>query len=238
MVDDGFGGKEPRFTCNVYLQQAADAYRVVQDFASIFRGMAYWANASVFAAADMPSDPVYTYSSANVVDGKFSYVGSALGTRYTVALVSWNDLSEMGRQKVEYVENREGIARYGIQQVEVTGFGCTSRGQAHRVGKWMLLTSNLETRSVTFSVGLDACRVRPGSIIRVADQHLAGCRRIGVHPRGHDHRGHGGRGAGRASRRPADRQPSQRRVRDARGGVRSAPDSPRTIPSSPWTPPS
>ena len=92
----------------------------------------------------MPSDPVYTYSSANVVDGKFSYVGSALGTRYTVALVSWNDLSEMGRQKVEYVENREGIARYGIQQVEVTGFGCTSRGQAHRVGKWMLLTSNLE----------------------------------------------------------------------------------------------
>ena len=178
MVDDGFGGKEPRFTCNVYLQQAADAYRVVQDFASIFRGMAYWANASVFAAADMPSDPVYTYSSANVVDGKFSYVGSALGTRYTVALVSWNDLSEMGRQKVEYVENREGIARYGIQQVEVTGFGCTSRGQAHRVGKWMLLTSNLETRSVTFSVGLDACRVRPGSIIRVADQHLAG-RRIG-----------------------------------------------------------
>ena len=107
MVDDGFGGKEPRFTCNVYLQQAADAYRVVQDFASIFRGMAYWANASVFATADMPSDPVYTYSSANVVDGKFSYVGSALGTRYTVALVSWNDLSEMGRQKVEYVENRE-----------------------------------------------------------------------------------------------------------------------------------
>ncbi len=178
MVDDGFGGKEPRFTCNVYLQQAADAYRVVQDFASIFRGMAYWANAAVFASADMPGDPVYTFSSANVVEGKFNYVGSALTTRYTVALVSWNDMSEMGRQKVEYVESREGIARYGIQQVEVTGFGCTSRGQAHRIGKWMLLTSNMETRSVTFSVGLDACRVRPGSVIRVADQHLAG-RRIG-----------------------------------------------------------
>ncbi|WYX12044.1 phage tail protein [Achromobacter xylosoxidans] len=118
------------------------------------------------------------FSSANVVDGRFSYAGSALTTRYTVALVSWSDMSEMGRQKVEYVENREGIARYGIQQVEVTGFGCTSRGQAHRIGKWMLLTSNLETRSVTFSVGLDACRVRPGSVIRVADQHLAG-RRIG-----------------------------------------------------------
>ena len=219
MVDDGFGGKEPRFTCNVYLQQAADAYRVVQDFASIFRGMAYWANASVFAAADMPSDPVYTYSSANVVDGKFSYVGSALGTRYTVALVSWNDLSEMGRQKVEYVENREGIARYGIQQVEVTGFGCTSRGQAHRVGKWMLLTSNRKrARSRSRWAWTPAACVpaassaSPISIWPAAASAAAS--------RGHDHRGHGGRGAGRASRRPADRQPAQRRVRDACGGGR------------------
>ncbi|WP_082884052.1 host specificity protein J [Achromobacter ruhlandii] len=178
LVDDGFGGKEPRFTCNVYLQTTADAYRVVQDLASVFRGMAYWANSSVIAVADMPGDPVYTYSSANVIDGRFSYTGSALNTRYTVALVSWCDLTDMGRQKVEYVENREGIARYGIKQLEVTAFGCTSRGQANRVGKWLLLTSNLETRGVTFSVGLEHCQVRPGSIIRVADQHLAG-RRIG-----------------------------------------------------------
>ncbi len=178
LVDDGFGGKEPRFTCNVYLQTTADAYRVIQDLASVFRGMAYWANSSVIAVADMPGDPVYTYSSANVIDGRFSYTGSALNTRYTVALVSWTDLTDMGRQKVEYVENREGIARYGIKQLEVTAFGCTSRGQANRVGKWLLLTSNLETRGVTFSVGLEQCQVRPGSIIRVADQHLAG-RRIG-----------------------------------------------------------
>lgn len=178
LVDDGFGGKEPRFTCNVYLQTTADAYRVVQDLASVFRGMAYWANSSVIAVADMPGDPVYTYSSANVIDGRFSYTGSALNTRYTVALVSWCDLTDMGRQKVEYVENREGIARYGIKQLEVTAFGCTSRGQANRVGKWLLLTSNLETRGVTFSVGLEQCQIRPGSIIRVADQHLAG-RRIG-----------------------------------------------------------
>lgn len=178
LVDDGFGGKEPRLTCNAYLQTAADAYRVVQDFASVFRGMAYWANASVFAVADMPSDPIYTFSSANVIDGKFSYTGSALNTRYTVALVSWCDLTDMGRQKVEYVENREGIARYGIKQVEVTAFGCTSRGQANRVGKWLLLTSQLETRGVTFSVGLEHCQIRPGSIIRIADPNLAG-RRIG-----------------------------------------------------------
>ncbi len=177
-VDDGFGGKEPRFTCNVYVQQAADAYRVVQDFASIFRGMSYWANSSVFAVADMPGDPVYTFSSANVIDGRFSYTGAALNTRYTVALVSWSDQSDMGRQKVEYVESREGIARYGIKQLEVTAFGCTSRGQANRVGKWLLLTSNLEFRGITFTVGLDHCQIRPGSIIRVADQHLAG-RRIG-----------------------------------------------------------
>ncbi|WP_241560814.1 host specificity protein J [Bordetella avium] len=178
LVDDGFGGKEPRFTCNVYLQVAADATRVLQDLASTFRGMAYWANATVFAVADMPRDPVYTFSSANVVGGKFAYTGSALNTRYTVALVSWCDLSDMGRQKVEYVESREGIARYGIKQLEVTAFGCTSRGQANRVGKWLLLTSNLETRGVTFTTGLEHCQIQPGSIIRVADQHLAG-RRIG-----------------------------------------------------------
>ncbi|MGV8294031.1 phage tail protein, partial [Pseudomonas aeruginosa] len=94
LVDDGFGGKEPRFACNVFLQTTADATRVLQDMASVFRGMAYWANSSVFAVADMPGDPVYTFSSANVIDGLFTYTGSALNTRYTVALVSWNDLSD------------------------------------------------------------------------------------------------------------------------------------------------
>lgn len=178
LVPDGFGGQEPRFTCNVYLQTAADAYRVLQDLASTFRGISYWASGSVFAVADMPGDPVYTFTSANVIDGRFSYVGSSLNTRYTVALVSWNDLSDMGRQKVEYVEDRQALVRYGLRQVEVSAFGCTSRAQANRVGKWLLLTSRMETRSVSFAVGLDRCRVRPGSIIRVADQHLAG-RRIG-----------------------------------------------------------
>ncbi len=178
LVPDGFGGQEPRFTCNVYLQTAADAYRLLQDLASVFRGMSYWASGSVFAVADMPGDPVYTFTSANVIEGRFHYAGSALNTRYTVALVSWNDLSDMGRQKVEYVEDRSGLVRYGLRQIEVSAFGCTSRGQANRVGKWLLLTSRMETRSVSFAVGLDSCRVQPGSIIRVADQHLAG-RRIG-----------------------------------------------------------
>ncbi|ANN78902.1 host specificity protein J [Bordetella flabilis] len=178
LIPDGFGGMEPRATCFVYLQTRADAWKVMQDMASVFRGMSYWASGTISAVADMPSDPVYTFTSANVIDGKFNYVGSGLNTRYTVALVSWIDMTDMGRQKVEYVEDRDAIARYGIRQIEATAFACTSRGQAHRVGKWLLLTSRLETRSVTFSVGLDACRVRPGSIVRVADQHFAG-RRIG-----------------------------------------------------------
>lgn len=95
LVPDGFGGQEPRFTCNVYLQTAADAYRVLQDLASTFRGMAYWASGSVVAVADMPGDPVYTFTSANVIGNRFNYVGSALNTRFTVALVSWKEVAPL-----------------------------------------------------------------------------------------------------------------------------------------------
>lgn len=178
LVPDGRGGQEPRFTCNCYLQSRADAYKVLQDLASIFRGMAYWASGIVVASADMPADPVYTFTAANVVDGKFSYVGSARKARKTVALVSWNDPADAYRAKVEYVEDQDGIARYGVQQIEVTAFGCTSQGQAYRAGQWILLTSRLETETVTFKVGLDAALVAPGSIVRVADPARAG-RRLG-----------------------------------------------------------
>lgn len=178
MVPDGKGGTEPRFTCNLYLSVRADALRVLQDLATTFRGMAYWAAGSVTAVADIPEDPVYTYSNANVIDGKFGYFGSAKKTRYTVALVSWNDPADFYRQKVEYVDDQAGISRYGIQQTEITATGCTSQAQAQRVGKWALLTNRLETESVGFSVGLDGTLARPGQIIRVADNDRAG-RRIG-----------------------------------------------------------
>ncbi|OPB09051.1 host specificity protein J [Pseudomonas synxantha] len=178
MVPDGKGGTEPRFTCNLYLTVRADALRVLQDLATTFRGMAYWASGSVMAVADIPEDPVYTYSNSNVIDGKFSYFGSAKRTRYTVALVSWNDPADFYRQKVEYVDDQAGVARYGIQQTEITATGCTSQAQAQRVGKWALLTNRLETESVGFSVGLDGTLARPGQIIRVADNDRAG-RRIG-----------------------------------------------------------
>lgn len=178
LVPDGKGGQEPRFTCNCYLQAREDAYKVLQDVASIFRGMAYWAAGNAVAVGDMPADPIYTFTAANVIDGKFRYAGSGLKARKTVALVSWNDPEDFYRAKVEYVPDEEGIARYGIRQTEIVAFGCTSQGQAQRAGQWLLLTNRLETETVTFSVGLESALVAPGSVIRVADPSRAG-RRIG-----------------------------------------------------------
>ncbi|MCI8210787.1 host specificity protein J [Pseudomonas sp. S25] len=178
MVSDGKGRTEPRFTCNLYLTVRADALKVLQDLATTFRGISYWGAGSVITSSDMPEDPVYTYSNANVIDGKFVYSGSAKKTRYTVALVSWNDPTDFYRQKVQYVDDQDGIQRYGIQQTEITATGCTSQAQATRIGKWALLTNRLETESVQFSVGLDGVIARPGQIIRVADNDRAG-RRIG-----------------------------------------------------------
>lgn len=178
MVSDGQGGQEPRFTCNCYIQSRADAYKVLQDLASVFRGMAYWAAGNVAATADMPSDPAYVYTAANVIGGQFKYVGSSLKTRYTVALVTWNDPNNAYQQAVEYVEDPDGIARYGINKAQITAFGCTSRGQAQRVGQWSILTSRYETNAVTFSVGLDGTLAQPGQVIAVADPARA-ARRMG-----------------------------------------------------------
>lgn len=177
-VPDGKGGVEPRFTCNLYLQQRGEALKVLQDLTSIFRGMAYWFGNQIVAVADMPEDPVYTYTAANVIDGKFTYAGSSGKTRHTVALVSWNDPANGYKARVEAVPDEEGIARYGVQQVEISAVGCTSQGQAQRLGRWTLLTNRLETETVSFATGLEGLRARPGQIIRIADPHRAG-RRIG-----------------------------------------------------------
>ena len=174
LVPDGRGGQEPRFTCNCYLQQRSDAYAVLQDLASVFRGMAFWAAGNVVAVADMPNAASYLFHAGNVIDGKFTYAGSAKRARKTVALVSWNNPADRYVSKVEPVQDPDGIARYGIQQTEVTAFGCTSQAQAQRVGQWILLTSRLETETVTFKVGLDAAVVMPGSIIEIADPARAG----------------------------------------------------------------
>lgn len=176
LVDDGFGGEEPRFTCNLYLQTRDEAYKVLANIASIFRGMAYWGAGSITAVADMPADPAALYTAANVIGGQFSYQGSAKNTRHTVALVAWNDPDDAYRQKIEYVEDITGIDRYGIVETEIVAFGCTSRGQAHRMGRWLLYSERLETETVTFSVGLDGIFSPPGAVIQTQDPMRSGVR--------------------------------------------------------------
>lgn len=176
LVPDGFGGTEPRFTCNIYLQTRAEAYRVLNDMASVFRAMVFWASGAITAVQDSPADAAYLYTPANVVEGLFNYSGSSAKVRHTVALVAWNDPADLYRQKVEYVEDAAGIARFGVVQTEIAAVACTSRGQAHRVGKWLLLSERLESDVVTFKVGLDGAIARPGQIIKVADPARAGVR--------------------------------------------------------------
>lgn len=178
MVSDGKGGMEPRFTCNLYLQQRADALKVLQDLAAIFRGMAYWGAGMVTVTSDMPEDPSYTYTNANVLNGKFEYNGTGRKTRYSICLVSWNDPKDFYRAKVEYVEDAETLRLFGHRQTEATAIGCTSQSQAQRLGRWMLLTNKMETETVNFTVGLDGTLVRPGKIVRIANNARAG-RRIG-----------------------------------------------------------
>ncbi|MBB3260010.1 putative phage tail protein [Paraburkholderia bannensis] len=174
MVSDGKGGTEPRFTCNCVIQSQSDAFKVLQDLAGVFRGNAYWGAGTVLVTADMPSDPVYVYTQANVVGGQFSYVGSERKTRYTAAQISWNDPANQYQQAVEYVADDDGLARYGVVKAQITAFGTTSQGQAHRLGLWTLLTSRYETNTVSFQVGLDGTLSAPGEVIAVADANKAG----------------------------------------------------------------
>ena len=176
LVPDGFGGFEPRFTCNLYLQTRQEAYTVIQQMAAIFRGMAWWANGTLTCSQDAPADPVALFTAANVIDGMFTYSGSSAKQRHTVALVTWNDPADMYRQKVEYVEDEDGIRRFGVRETEIVAVGCTSRGQAHRVGRWLLYTERMETETVTFRAGLEGALVWPGAVIAVQDAARAGVR--------------------------------------------------------------
>lgn len=176
MVPSGYGYSEPRFTCNTFIQTREEARRLITNLASVFRGMTYWSSGMVTAVADMPAEPVAIFTNANVVDGEFTYTSSSRGVRHTVALVTWNDPEDRYRQKVEYVEDRTGISKYGVNQTEVVAFGCTSRGQAHRLGKWILWTELVETDMVAFKTGLEGVTVFPGAVIKVADTLRSGDR--------------------------------------------------------------
>lgn len=175
-VPSGYGTTEPRFTCNVFIQTREDAYKIMTNLASVFRGMAYWSLAQVVAVADMPKEATALFTNANVIDGEFTYAGSSRNTRHTVALVTWNDPEDMYRQKVEYVDDEEGIAKYGVNQTEVIAFACTSRGQARRMGKWILYTERMESEIVSWKTGLEGFGVYPGAIVKVADNLRSGDR--------------------------------------------------------------
>ena len=174
-VPDGKGGSgtEPRYTCNVYIQERNEAYTVLRDFAAIFRGMTYWGGDQIVALADMPRDVDYSYTRANVVDGRFTYSSSTTKTRYTTALVSWSDPGNAYADAMEPVFEQALVARYGFNQLEMTAIGCTRQSEANRKGRWGILTNNKD-RVISFDVGLDGNIPQPGYIIAVADELLSG----------------------------------------------------------------
>lgn len=174
MVDDGKGGKEPRFTVNVYLQKADDAYRVLQNLASVFRALSFWDGTSIVVDADTPKEPVYVFSNANVIGGEFSYTGTRARDRHTIVKCAYDDPDNNFETDYIYVQDEHAIAKYGINQLELNLFGCTSKGQAQRAGIWALKSEQLEAETVSFSTGLDGFIPKVGEIIHVQDNSRAG----------------------------------------------------------------
>ncbi|EPJ1661817.1 TipJ family phage tail tip protein [Klebsiella pneumoniae] len=174
LVPDGRGGDgmEPRYTCNVYVQERNDAYTVLRDFAAIFRGMTCWNGEQIVVQADMPRDVDFTYTRANIV-GKLRYSSSSSQVRYTNALVSWSDPDNAYADAMEPAFIPELVSRYSFNQLEMTAIGCTRQSEAHRKGLWGILTNNKD-RVVEFDVGLDGRIPQPGYIIALADELLAG----------------------------------------------------------------
>ena len=174
LVDDGYGGKEPRMTANLWLTDQRSAYDVLSDMASVFRAIAVWNGTQFTAIQDRTADPVCTYSQANVINGKFSRQYAAMKSIYTAAEVEYADERNMYQKAVEYVADDLMIDRYGYNIKKMTAYATTSRGQAHRWGKWVLATSLLEQCTITFSVGRQGLLHLPGDIIEVADNDYAG----------------------------------------------------------------
>ncbi|UZU36808.1 phage tail protein [Pasteurella multocida] len=169
MVPDGFGGQEPRFTCNAWLTDQRKAYDVINDICSIFRAMPVWNGREFTVVMDRPADPVWTYTNANVISGEFSYQYSAQKARHNEIHIEYIDADDSYERKIEVVSDDDLIRRHGLNVKKVTAFACTSRGQAFRTGKWILETERLETKTVTFAVGAEGLMHIPGDIIRVAD---------------------------------------------------------------------
>ncbi len=176
MVSDGFGGLEPRYTINAYITNRQDAYMLMQSISSVFNGLTFWAGGIATFMQDSPDTPVMAYTPSNVVDGVFNYTGTSRKDRHSAVLVAWTDPSQYYKQTIEYVEDQTLIAKYGLKTKNITAFGCTSRGQAHRAGLWTLYSEEYQSNLITFAVGTDSALVVPGEIVQIHDTTRAGKR--------------------------------------------------------------
>lgn len=175
MVPDGLGGQEPRFTCNVYLQSAEGAFEILTKLAGVFRAITFWDGNSIICDADIPQDTYFTYTRANVIDGNFEYAGTRARDRHNIVKIAWDNPANHYKTEYEFVRDEKAIAEAGqVRILEIEAWGCTSRGQAQRAGWWALKSEQLETRTVSFKVGLDGHIPQPGRVIDIADPLFAG----------------------------------------------------------------
>ncbi|WP_284089018.1 host specificity protein J [Acinetobacter pittii] len=175
LVPDGLGGLEPRFTCNVYLQGAEGAFEILTKLAGVFRAITFWDGNSIICDADIPQDTYFTYTRANVIGGNFEYAGTRARDRHNVVKVAWDNPANHYKTEYEFVRDEKAIAEAGqVRILEIDAWGCTSRGQAQRAGWWALMSEQLETRTVSFKVGLDGHIPQPSRVIDIADPLFAG----------------------------------------------------------------
>ena len=173
-VDDGFGGKEPRFVCNAYITDLMQAGEFLNNLASVFTGLPVWNGQQVSVVMDADADPVAQYTNANVKDGLFNYAGAALKSIHTAVHVQYIDKYDGYRAKTEYVADNEAITRYGLNIKQITAFGCDSRGQAARFGAWTLQTELRQQNAVTFEIGREGLKHLPYDIVQIMDNQYAG----------------------------------------------------------------
>lgn len=180
LVDDGFGGKESRYALNVAIKSAGDAYKVLGQFTSVFRALAYWTAGGIAISADMPREPVMLVTNANVVDGNFSYEGTALSGRHNLAYCTFtNQQNITAFPDMESYTDNTSVISSGVRSTKIEGFGCTSRGQALRQAHWLVDTEIYQNQTVTYQCGIDHASVRPGEVIQIADMYYQGVRQGG-----------------------------------------------------------
>ncbi len=171
---------EPRFTANVYIDGVTDGLRVLNDIAAVFRGITYYAGGRVIATFDKDRDPVMVFTNSNVAEGTFTYAGSSKSDRFTVCRVRFNDKRDKYKQRIEFIEDPNGIIKYGYNEKDLAALGCTSRGQARRLGRWLLYTAQYETETVSFVSGKAAGYLRPGDVVKVMDKNRVSEKNFGT----------------------------------------------------------